>query len=134
MESMIVGMFDSETHAERARSKLLDVGFSPSGVLLHAGDERTGSSAMSGTSTTGELAHDGPIMRLVDTLFGGVDGAQRNGYNDTYKEAFRRGICAVTIATSSDLEREKAEQVLTSSGSVDIDERSKQWRNEGWSG
>ncbi|MEO8922133.1 MAG: hypothetical protein ABI330_04805 [Caldimonas sp.] len=134
MKSMMVGMFDSEGQAERARAKLLEAGFSPSGVLLHAGDERTESSAMAGTSTTGQPVHDGPIMRLVEALFGGADEEQRNGYNDTYKEAFRRGICAVTIATSSDLEREKAEQVLTSSGAVDIDERSKQWRSEGRSG
>lgn len=131
MESMMVGMFDSEAQAEQARAKLLDIGFAPSGVLLHAGDERTGSSAMAGTSSTGQPVHDGPIMRLVESLYGGADEAQRYGYNDTYKEAFRRGICAVTVATSSALEREKADQVLTSSGAVDIDERSKQWRSEG---
>ncbi len=130
----MVGMFDSEAQAEQARAKLLESGFAPSGVLLHAGDERTGSSATAGTSTTGQPVHDGPIMRLVDSLFGGPDETQRDGYNDTYKEAFVRGICAVTVATSSDLEREKAEQVLTSSGAVDIDERSTIWRSEGWSG
>ena len=50
------------------------------------------------------------------------------------REAFRRGASGVTVRIRSEAELDRAEQVLNAAGAFDLDQRSEQWRREGWAG
>lgn len=137
MESVLVGMFDSRADAERARTKLLEAGFSPSATSMHAGDDESASTSTTGstgTTSTGMHADEGVISRFFHSLFGSDDDANTDEYAGTYREAFRRGAYGLTVQTTSDSEADRAEQILNDCGAIDVDERSAQWRNEGWTG
>jgi hypothetical protein len=128
MKSVIVGMFDTAEAAGRARSKLLDVGFAGDDVIMHDGDEQTNSSSTAGTSMTPTGVKGGAVSRFFEHLLGADDERRRDGYDDTYREAFRRGLFALTVAADGVSEREKIQQVLSLAGAVDVGERSKTWR------
>ena len=132
MNSVLVGMFDTQLQASQARAKLLAAGFTANEVIV------TGDTTSSSTSTTTvssgsqEPEKEGAISRFFHSLFGGDDAAERQVEGATYKEAFRRGACSVSVTTVNDDEADKAERILNECGAVDVDERSAQWRQEGW--
>ncbi len=137
MNSVLVGMFDSQAQAQAARTQLISAGFAASAVSLTGGGGATGSPA--GTATD-DREHEGGIAHFFRTLFGGDDDEDttrrydRDEYGSTYQEAFRRGSYGVAVTAQSDDEASRAEDVLNAAGAVDIDERSEQWRSEGWTG
>ena len=117
MNSVLVGMFDSQAQAQAARTQLIAAGFAASAVSLTGGEGAMGSgepaatvtgttgSTSSSSMASGEREHEGGIAHFFRTLFGGDDD-----------------------------EVARAEEVLNQAGAVDIDERSQQWRSEGWTG
>lgn len=136
MNSVIVGMFDSEAAASQSRSKLMSAGFTGGAVTLTGGTAMLSSSTPTGTTSVEEPHHEGAISRFFSNIFGGADTDDRTeaGYTDTYKEAFKRGSYGVSVTSSSESEMEKAEQILNDCGAVDIDEKADSWRKEGWAG
>ena len=137
MNSVLVGMFDSQTAASQAKAKLMSAGFSANAVTMTGGSESTSSTPASTASTSSD-EQEGPIGRFFDRLFGGGsqgdDELDRANYTNTYKEAFKRGSYGVSVTTTSETEMDKAEQVLNECGAVDIDEQANSWRKEGWTG
>ena len=152
MNSVLVGMFDSQAQAQAARTQLIAAGFAASAVSLTGGEGAMGSgepaatvtgttgSTSSSSMASGEREHEGGIAHFFRTLFGGDDDEdtsrryERDQYGSTYQEAFRRGSYGVAVTAQSDDEVSRAEEVLNQAGAVDIDERSQQWRSEGWTG
>ncbi len=139
MQSVLVGMFDTRAAAEQARTQLTAAGFAPDAVSMHP--DASGPSTTAGTSSSTSSAsssapeHEGVISRFFHSMFGNDDApADRDTYDQSYSEAFRRGAYGVTVRTSSDDETDRAAELLNSAGAVDIDERAQQWRNEGWTG
>jgi len=138
MSSVLIGMFENESAAMQARTRLLAAGFPESAVEMTGGASTssgsTGSSTGSTGSSEGEREHEGPIARFFRSLFGDDDDDRRGAYSEVYGEAVRRGNCAVTVTAADDAEIDRAERLLNECGAIDIDERSRQWRSEGWTG
>ena len=135
MSSVMVGMFDTQAAAQDARAKLLASGFAASAVTMtgDTGGDMSTASTRTTTTTTAEPEHEGAISRFFHSIFGD-DNEERDRYGNTYEEAIRRGHYGVSVSTVNDDEMERAEDILDACGAVDVDERSEQWRSEGWSG
>lgn len=134
MNSVLVGVFDTQLQASQARAKLLAAGFTADQVIV-TGDT-TSSSASTTTTTVSDTSQEpekeGAIARFFKSLFGSDDVAERYAEGATYKEAFRRGACSVSVTADNDDDADTAERILNECGAVDVDERSAQWRQEGW--
>ncbi len=147
MNSVIVGMFDTQAAATKAQTQLLSAGFDADSVMLTGrtdaggtgGSTSTTGSTMSnvGSSVSSGAEHaEGAISRFFHNLFGSDDDENdvRTGYADTYNEAFRRGAYGVSVNVASDADIDRAERILNDAGAVDIDEKAASWRQEGWKG
>ncbi|MEF8706405.1 MAG: YsnF/AvaK domain-containing protein [Candidatus Accumulibacter sp. UW27] len=133
MSSVLVGIFDTQTAAEEARRDLLAAGFPPHAISM-TGDTVAAATHES-SATADSPRHEGAIARFFNNLFGGRDDdSEHSAYAERYQEAFRRGSCGVAVTTANDAEMDEAENILNAAGAVDIDERSVQWRQEGWTG
>ncbi len=150
MNQTLVGVFDSETHAQQARDELIQAGFPDSAVQLQresesigAGGSSTGSTGMATTapSTTTSAQTDWSMGTSQQHHSGGIGGFFRSlfGLDDNdedvsmYSEAARRGHCVLTVDVDNDTELERAHEVLQRHNPIDIDEHAAQWRSEGWS-
>lgn len=132
MNSVMVGMFESRTAANDARNKLLATGFAKTAVVV-SDEAAAATSTAARPAATGERhEEEGAISRFFGSIFGSDD--DRDGYGDTCTEAIRRGHYGVSVSTASDDEMDRAEKILNDCGAVDVDERSQQWRTEGWTG
>jgi len=133
MNTVLVGMFESQSAAEKARSQLMAAGFDSGSVSMTGGTSSSASTSSSSSSGYGQRQESGGIAGFFESLFGGND-RDDTGYADTYKEAFNRGSYGVTVTAQSESEVDRAEQVLNACGAVDIDEQAQGWRSEGWQG
>lgn len=132
MNSVMVGMFETQSAAQEARSQLLAAGYAANAVTL-TDDVGAAASASSSTVSAAAPEKEGAIARFFHSIFGD-DSDDRARYGDTYSEALRRGHYGVSVSTSSEDEAARAEKILNSCGAFDVDERSQQWRTEGWTG
>ncbi|HYD94793.1 MAG TPA: YsnF/AvaK domain-containing protein [Noviherbaspirillum sp.] len=131
MENTVVGVYDSYAQAQNVMNELLASGFSRSDVQLSPESDRA---ATGDTTTTTTDQHSGSgIGHFFRSLFGMDDDEDRT-HGDMYSEAVRRGHCVLTVNAASDEQRERAVEVMNRFDPVDIDERSSQWRSEGWTG
>jgi uncharacterized protein (TIGR02271 family) len=128
MNSVLVGIFDTQAAGIEARGKLVSEGFSAGAVSL---TEAAATAPGSPARTRAEPPeNDGAIAKFFKSIFG--DDDDENVDSQTYREALRRGACGVSVTATSDEEVDKAEQILNDCGAVDIDERTEQWRGDGW--
>lgn len=132
MNSILVGMFDTEATAMAAKGKLLAAGFAASALQMTGGSP---SDTTPMATTTTAPHHEGAISRFFENLFGADDDdADLDQHRSTYTEAFRRGSYGLSVQTTSEAEMDKAEQILNAAGAIDVDERSEEWRKDGWTG
>lgn len=124
MNSVLVGMFDSRSAAEQARTRLVAAGFSPGSV--------TGSANTDNSSSAIAPEDEGGIAGFFRSLFGSDNGA--SAHSNTYQEAFRRGGFALTVESVADEDMDRVSEIMEDCGAVDVDEREQQWRNDGWTG
>ena len=142
MNSVLVGMFDAEADALAARGKLMAAGFTAAALQLTGGSANAGApmaASPSATSTAASTAShaEGGITRFFENLFGSNDSDDDMDFDRhrrTYTEAFNRGSYGLTVRTTSEAELDRAEQILNAAGAIDIDERSEEWRKNGWTG
>lgn len=130
MSSVMVGMFDSEMAANKARSALSNAGF-PNGAVTMTAQPGSASPSDGRADATREEEEEGGITGFFKSIFGDSDDS-RDGDRNTYREAIRRGAYGVSVSASSDYQANQAEKILNDCGAVDIDERSAQWRSDGW--
>ncbi len=129
MENTVVGLYDSYTQAQNVVNELHACGFSEDEVLLGTEPGRlVDSQAAAQDHQSGSR-----IGHFFRSLFGMEDEEDRQ-HHDIYAEAMRRGGCVVIAHAASELERERAIEVMNRFDAVDIDERASQWRSEGWTG
>ncbi len=137
MNSVIVGMFDTQEAANAAKNRLLLAGFANETVVVSDEDLAT----MRTDSVVGatpvqprqEPEQEGAISRFFSSIFGDNDDSRMDdGYGETYREAIRRGHYGVSVSVDSEEDTGRAEEILTDCGAFDIDERSEQWRGDGW--
>ncbi|RYC31387.1 DUF2382 domain-containing protein [Lichenibacterium minor] len=114
----ITAVFDTRSHADQAVAELKSSGVPASDItLLPAEGEALGSAATGGVSFWGSL----------EQLFSGTEDRA------TYAESIRRGGITLTVRADED-RLDGIVDVLERHGSVDLDERERSWRSEGWTG
>lgn len=136
MNSVIVGIFDTQEAANHAKNELLVTGFANHTVVLSDEDVATvrtdsvvGATAVQPRRQPEE--EEGAIARFFRSIFGDSDDPS-DPYDSTYREAIRRGHYGVSVSVDSEEDLGRAEAVLTRCGALDIDERAAQWRGDGW--
>lgn len=124
----VIAAFENRGHAERAREQLVRRGFERDDVHIEQQD------STSATPTQGATQRHGAsgIAGFFEHLFGGEDEYQRQG--STWNEAVRRGSAVVVIDVQDEARATEVIAVLHESGAIDVDERARQWRSEGWTG
>lgn len=112
--------FDSRSDAEDAVSRLKDADISKDAIRLVPGYEADGHAQNSASDD-----HKGIWASLEDFFFTDSDRL-------LYSEGLRHGGFLVSVTTVKEALYETAREILDDEGSVDLDERADQWRNEGW--
>lgn len=116
----ITAMFDDREDAEEASRELSALGIGTNDVTIHDQQSVGGSS---GLTTPGQS--QGGLWDSFKSLF--------TDDHDTYAEGIRRGGYLLTARVDDNL-ADQAIDILDDEGTVDLDERSNAWRNEGWTG
>lgn len=140
MNQTVVGVFDTEDQARRARQSLLDRGFDDDAVQLTRADDLEGQGSRSVDAGMQRLPADRDgdgevgIGERVRHFFAELFGNDDDDDVQHYSEAVRRGGTVLRVEADDDEEVDRARECLLAAGAVDIDERAEQWRSEGWSG
>jgi len=124
-EQAVVGVYDNDTDAQNAVDALVASGFARHSVQLNPGSDTTR------TTATAQSPDSGGIGGFFRSLFG-MD--EQQGYHDAYAESMRRGSHVVTVDARNYEEAERASEIMSRFNAVDIDERTSQWKQQGWSG
>lgn len=119
MSSTITALFDSRADAEAAKERLKDAHVDASHVHIH--DKTSSGYKESGYSTH----QDHGIWSSIKNAF--LPDEDRH----TYEEGVRRGGALLTADVDDD-RLDDAVRVLESANTVDIDDRSNEWRSSGW--
>jgi len=130
MNSILVGVFDTRSAAEQARTKLLAEGFTPGEVTGLPTEDATAQAR----TAIARPQHEGLFSRFLHSIFGDEETAESQSQSGTYTEALRRGAFGLTVPATSLGEIDLACDILDGEGAVDVDERSEQWRTEGSTG
>lgn len=123
----VVGVYDNYEDAQSALQALTTEGFSRSNVRLTP-ESASDTSAQTATSDTNESGGIGGFFR---SLFGMEEHKE---HHDVYAESVRRGSFLLTVDVDTEEEADRASEVMSRFSPVDIDERSSQWKQQGWSG
>ena len=119
MSSTITAMFDSRAEAEAAKARLKAANVDADHVHVH--DKSSAGYKESGYSTH----QDRGMWDSIKNAF--LPDEDRH----TYEEGVRRGGAVLTADVDDD-RVDEAVKVLEEAGSIDIDDRSSQWRSSGW--
>jgi len=135
----VIGAFDDRATAQRAVEQLIQSGFDRDDVHVQQGE---GSATTQDTTTTtsqaGSSGGGGKSKGFFASLFGTDDAGDQPHPNaqhaSTYDEAVNRGSAVVVVDAQDEQQADKACELLHQLGAIDVDERSQQWRAEGWQG
>jgi uncharacterized protein (TIGR02271 family) len=116
----ITAIYDSEADARMARDQLMNNGLGDSDVRIVS---QNLSSNPVGTDAGNE---DKGVWESIKDFFVGDDD------RPVYSEGLRRGGYLLTAKVDDDLS-DQAISVLEQTNAVDLDQRTEQWRSEGWS-
>ena len=119
MSRTITALFDQRSDADAAKNRLEQSNVHASHVSIH---DKTSSGYSDRSYSTGKEP--------------GLWGSVKNAFlpdedRHTYEEGVRRGGFLLTADVSDD-QVDDAVRVLEESNSIDVDDRSKQWREQGW--
>jgi uncharacterized protein (TIGR02271 family) len=119
MSSTITALFDTRAEAEAAKARLEAASFDTDNVHVH--DQSSQGFRQDAYSTHQDR---------------GVWGSIKNAFlpdedRHTYEEGIRRGGALLTADVHDD-KVDDAVRILEEANSVDIDDRSRQWRESGW--
>lgn len=119
MSSTITAMFDSRSDAEAAKARLEAANVDAEHVHVH-------DKSSQGYREQGYSSHeDRGVWDSIKNAF--LPDEDRH----TYEEGLRRGGVLLTADVDDD-RVDEAVRVLEDAGSIDIDDRSSQWRSSGW--
>jgi len=128
MENTVIGVYDSYAQAQNAMNDLLSSGFARSDVQLNPDANTTTSQTVAGE---GGGEGGSSIGNFFRSLFG-MDEQRES--SDIYAESVRRGSVVLTVNAGSEEACDRATEIMNRYDPVDIDERSSQWRSQGWTG
>lgn len=119
MSSTITAMFDSRSDAEAAKARLQSANVDAEHVHVH-------DKSSHGYREQGYSSHeDRGVWDSIKNAF--LPDEDRH----TYEEGLRRGGVLLTADVDDD-RVDEAVRVLEDAGSIDIDDRSSEWRSSGW--
>lgn len=119
MSSTITAMFDTRADAEAAKQRLTSADIDADNVHVH-------DKSSTGYKENGYSTHeDQGFWASIKNAF--LPDEDRH----TYEEGVRRGGAVLTADVDED-DVDRAVKVLEDAGSIDIDDRSSQWRASGW--
>ena len=119
MSSTITAMFDSRSEAEAAKERLKSANVDADHVHIH-------DKSSTGYRGQGYSTHqDRGVWDSIKNAF--LPDEDRH----TYEEGLRRGGVLLTADVDDD-RVDEAVRVLENAGSIDVDDRSSQWRSSGW--
>lgn len=150
MARTIVGVFEESSSAQTVLSELQGLGLGREQArVMSNSDASSGTSSYDGSSTfqdssnssstfqnasAGTSQSEVPWTQKVKSWFGSMfDDDEDRSHADNYAEAWRRGHYLVV----ADVENELVDQVvavMNRNGAVDIQRRSEQWRETGYTG
>lgn len=110
--------FDNQEDAERAVTRLRELGLSDASIRMAGGEEYK--------TRDLEARDEGGFWDSISNFF------FPNDERATYAEGLRRGGYIVTVSGVPEERFDQAVDILDDEGSVDLDERSETWRSEGW--
>lgn len=113
----VTAFFDSKPAADKAKTDLIAAGLSPDAISVAGGD----------TLTTDAPVDNGGFWHALKEFF----MPDEDRYS--YAEGLRRGGYALSVWTD-EAQYDRALDILDADGAVDIDERERSWKSEGWSG
>ena len=125
MSQTITALFDTRAEATQAVSQLVAAGI-PAGSIRTTPETDVVSSSTTRTAYDTTRDDQGLWASLKDMFMPEED-------RHTYAEAMHRGSIMVA-ATVDDAHAARAEDILEQHGTVELDEREKTWRKEGWTG
>ena len=117
----ITAFFDSREDAENAVRRIEGEGLSSSKIDIVAGRDTTAT-----TTTTARDEDRGFFEALGDFFMPDED-------KQTYAEGLNRGGYLVSVQTTA-ANRDRIIDILDDEGTIDMDQRETEWRNEGWDG
>lgn len=133
MSRTITALFDTRADAEAGRERLLAAEIDADNVRIHdnasmgqVSDSSMSPTTASSTSSSYSTSQEPGIWGSIKNAF--LPDEDRH----TYEEGVRRGGVLLTADVDED-EVDEAVAALEDANSVDIDERSQDWRNDGWS-
>jgi uncharacterized protein (TIGR02271 family) len=127
MTHVVVGVFDDMGKIAKVKQELTSAGFSANDVTVKSQPD---SGTVQGTQTgVVRDKEEGGIGHFFRSMFGMDDDDEHTGF---YSEAVRRNNAVVTVNARDEDQVERAEDILDRCGAIDVDERSEQWRQEGW--
>jgi uncharacterized protein (TIGR02271 family) len=130
MEQTVAAVFDTEAHAQAARSDLIAAGFSANDMHINASQrtETSGTTAGTGGDTASEHeSMGGKISHFFHNLFGGEDD-----HAAIYSEAVNRGSHVLTVTARDDDQLTRGTDILNRHNPINVEERTSQWRSSGW--
>ncbi|MDB5728952.1 MAG: hypothetical protein JWQ00_2157, partial [Noviherbaspirillum sp.] len=128
----VIGVYDNRSDADNAVQALADAGIARANIHLNA-EPSSSASGQSASSYTGQDSgqHSGSgIGGFFRNLFGMDDASER----DVYAESVRRGSYVLTVDVQDEDQADRVTDIMARFDAVDIDERSSQWKKQGWSG
>src|SRR5215211_8138316 len=126
-QQTIVLHFDSRSDARKARDALVQAGIGLSSIRMLPEAETTSYTRSSTTTAYDHGKDEGGFFGSLGDLF--LPDEDRYAY----AEGMSRG--GVTLAVTADeAHAARVAEIVERYGAVDMDEREKTWRTEGWSG
>ena len=121
MTQTITAMYDDHHAALRAEEKLVSAGIPRSAIKVLTGAKADQA------STTETAEYDDGIWGSLKSFF--MPEEDRRAYG----EGLNRGGTMLS-ASVEDAHADKTYDIMEEHGSIDLDEREKTWRSEGWDG
>lgn len=131
MQNTVIGVYDEYSKAQSAFNELSTRGFDRANIQMSP--EQDTQEGRTSTLSRSDEDEGWGIGKFFRNMFGSDDDTSAS-HSDVYHEAVRRGSYLVSVQAASDKERDQACEILNRFDPVDIDERSTQWRTQGWSG
>lgn len=117
MSRTVTALFDNRSDAEAAKAQLAESHIHADNIRIVQNDGAAGGSA----------GHDGGFWQSLKDIF--VSDEDRH----TYAEGINRGGYLLSADVDED-QADAAVRILDQANTVDLDERSADWRGSGWSG
>jgi stress response protein YsnF len=122
MAMTVIGVFDSARDAQLVHEDLVQAGIAAESIETHGPE----SDAVRDAAKEEERGQG--LMGWLHSVF----GAEQRTYAGSYSEAVRRGGYLVSVVAEDTAQAQRIEAIMEQDGAIDVDERARQWRSEGW--